>query len=107
MDDTDPYTSFLCLPEGTEILVLATTTGASSGSGVGSGTPVTSSESRTTTESSSAAGSSGSSTNNGGDGGGGGLTEDQKIALGVGISVPMAALIVAFLAWWYPRHSRW
>lgn len=105
VDDTDPYTSFLCLPEATEILVLATATGGGGGSGGGSSTPATSSGSPTTTGSSSPADTSAPSPDAGG--GGGGLTEDQKIALGVGIGVGVPALIVALLTFLYPRHSRW
>ncbi|KAI0453133.1 hypothetical protein F5B21DRAFT_312018 [Xylaria acuta] len=39
--------------------------------------------------------------------GNGGLTTDQKIALGVGIGMGVPAVIVAILAWWWPRKSRW
>ncbi|KAI1122320.1 hypothetical protein F5Y10DRAFT_271224 [Nemania abortiva] len=108
INDENPYTSFLCLPEATNILVYVDATG---GSGSGSSTVETSGASGATSGAtgSSTEETSGSSSdnNNGKSSGSGGLTEDQKIALGVGIGVGVPAVIIAFLAWWWPRKSRW
>ena len=41
-----------------------------------------------------------------GDGGGGGLDMSNKIGLGVGIGVGVPALVVAILAWRFPRVRR-
>ncbi|KAI1294096.1 hypothetical protein F5Y03DRAFT_373363 [Xylaria venustula] len=104
IDDGNPYTSFLCLPTATNIIVLVDST---SGSGSDPSTQDSSESSKGTpvnTGTSPAQTSNSSPTDNNGDGG---LTEDQKIALGVGIGVGVPAVIIAFLAWWWPRKSRW
>ncbi|KAI1274990.1 hypothetical protein F5Y07DRAFT_400839 [Xylaria sp. FL0933] len=102
IDDGNPYTSFLCLPSATQILVFVDPThgsGADSSitetSGASTGTVANTGSLPTTTSNPSP------------DDGNGALTTDQKIALGVGIGVGVPAVIVAILAWWWPRKSRW
>ncbi|KAI1735792.1 hypothetical protein F4680DRAFT_434484 [Xylaria scruposa] len=110
VDDGNPYTSFLCLPAATKILVFVDPTG-SSGSGnsmveTSAASGATSADTGSTpvqTPQSSPSNNQGS----GDSGGNGGLTLDQKIALGVGIGVGVPAVIVTTLAWWWPRRSRW
>ncbi|GAW17223.1 hypothetical protein ANO14919_066770 [Xylariales sp. No.14919] len=107
-DDENPFTSFLCLPAATRILVFVDPT---AGNGAGSSAVGSSGGSRGTSISTGSlpadTSTSSPANGNGGDGGGGGLTLDQKIALGVGIGVGVAAIIVTILAWWWPRRSRW
>jgi hypothetical protein len=45
------------------------------------------------------------SSRSGGDGGSG-LSQSDKIALGCGLSIPLAALIVAYLAWRNPKEPK-
>ncbi|KAI0447563.1 hypothetical protein F4803DRAFT_268886 [Xylaria telfairii] len=103
IDDGNPHTSFLCLPAATQILVFVDPT---SSSGSDASTVETSDASGGTSvdTGSPPAGTSQSSPSNHGNGG---LTTDQKIALGVGIGVGVPAVLVAFLAWWWPRKSQW
>jgi hypothetical protein len=58
---------------------------------------------QSTASSSTATATASSQDNNGG---GGGLSGGDKIALGVGISLPLAGLIVAVLAWRYPKAPK-
>lgn len=106
IDDENPHTSFLCLPEATDILVYVDATGNSGSGSTVAENPNISGETSTGMESSPAE-TSGSSADNSNKDGGSGLTADQKIALGVGIGVGVPAVIVAFLAWWWPRKSQW
>jgi hypothetical protein len=46
------------------------------------------------------------SPNASGSSGGGGLSQSDKIALGCGLSIPLAALILAYAAWRYPRAPK-
>ncbi|KAJ8132256.1 hypothetical protein O1611_g1368 [Lasiodiplodia mahajangana] len=102
VDDGKPYTSFLCLPKATNIIVFVD---ANSGGGSGSSAVETSDVSggSSPTETSGPSTSNSDSNNSGNSS----PTEDQKIALGVGIGVGVPAVIVAFLAWWWPRQGRW
>ncbi|KAI0424100.1 hypothetical protein F5Y09DRAFT_353835 [Xylaria sp. FL1042] len=100
--DGNPYTSFLCLPIATEILVFVDPTHRS---GSDSTRVETSSISPGTVASTVLFPAK--TSNPSPDDGGGALTTDQKIALGVGIGVGVPAVIVAILAWWWPRQSRW
>ncbi|KAI0114120.1 hypothetical protein GGR51DRAFT_578345 [Nemania sp. FL0031] len=103
IDDINPYTSFLCLPEATNIIVFVDATGGGSSSSMAETSGVSGGTGSSPTETSGSSTSDGDSNS----GNGGGLTEDQKIALGVGIGVGVPAVIVAFLAWWWPRKSQW
>ncbi|KAI0969039.1 hypothetical protein F4678DRAFT_440711 [Xylaria arbuscula] len=103
-DDGNPHTSFLCLPTATNILVLVDSTGGSSSDFSTVDTSDTSKETPASTGSSPAQTSNSPAMNGDSDSS---LTTDQKIALGVGIGVGVPAVIIAFLAWWWPRQSRW
>ncbi|KAI0803475.1 hypothetical protein GGR55DRAFT_395193 [Xylaria sp. FL0064] len=102
IDDGNPYTSFLCLPSATQILVFVDST---HGSGPDSSVTETSGTSTGTVANMSSLPTK--TSNPSPDDDSGALTTDQKIALGVGIGVGVPAVIVAILAWWWPRKSRW
>lgn len=78
--------------------------------GLSAAVPTSASSESSSTSSTSSSGSmvldAASTTSNPDNGGGGGLSTSDKIALGCGIGIPVPALIVALLAWWFPRHQK-
>ncbi|KAI0108884.1 hypothetical protein GGR51DRAFT_112708 [Nemania sp. FL0031] len=100
-DDTNSYTNYLCLPIASIIHVLASPTVAGDSDSFGvrsSGVPLVSGIPSNDNGGGDSSGNSGSDS--------GGLSKDQKIALGLGLSVPVVALIVSLLAWLWPRQRR-
>ncbi|KAI1324113.1 hypothetical protein F5Y16DRAFT_381921 [Xylariaceae sp. FL0255] len=100
IDDINPYTSWACMPEATKAIALVSTTSADD-SGGDSGTTTSTSTGASPSNTSGFSTGSGDSNSSSG-----GLTEDQKIALGTGIGVGVAAIIVGLVAWRWPRRPR-
>ncbi|KAI4130903.1 MAG: hypothetical protein LQ338_001500 [Usnochroma carphineum] len=97
-------TSTITMTFGSSTIPVAAGTAAPVPGGGSGTTSPPSNEAAPTTHPSSSAPSSHTDSGVGGDGSSSGLSHNAQIALGVG--VPVAALIVAFLAWQFPKRMR-